>query len=64
MYTPDYNNNFFAKYSDKENLKYYQMTDYEGFQRLIEYAQKREKVQRELEKDLMNQLKETANEKN
>ena len=64
VYTPDYNNNFFTKYPDEENLKYYQMTDYEGFQRLIEYAQKREKVQRELEEVLMNQLKGKANEEN
>lgn len=62
VYTPDYDNNFFEKYPNKEQLKYYQMTDYEGFKKLIEYAQKRTKVLKELQQNLANQLKGEAGE--
>ena len=64
IYTPDYDNNFFENNPYGRNEKYYQMTDYEGFKKLIEYAQKRRKVLKDLEEDLANQLKGEANEKN
>ena len=63
VYTPDYENNFFANNSNGEDLKFYQMTDYEGFQRLVEYAEKRRKCLEELQKDLTEQLKGKTNEK-
>ncbi len=59
IYTPDYENNFFAQIPNKENLKFYQMTDFEGFQRLVIYSKKREKCLKELQKDLINQIKGT-----
>ncbi len=64
IYTPDYDNNFFENNPYGTNVKYYQMTDYEGFQELVAYAQKRRKVLKDLEEDLVNQLKGEANEKN
>lgn len=62
VYTPDYENNFFGKNPCGEDLKFEQMTDYKGFRKLLEYAQKRKKCLKKLHQDLAEQMKGEANE--
>ena len=57
IYTPDIDNDFFHGFSDNEDSICIQMTDYEGFQKLIRYAQTREEHLDELKQCFSKALK-------
>lgn len=64
VYTPNCINDFTERNPNDHLLKFDQMTDYEGFLQLVEYADRRKKVLNCLREDLANQMKEKANEEN
>ena len=57
VYTPNLNNDFTTGVCFDHLLKFDQMTDYEGFLRLVEYSEKRNKFRKELQQDLTKQQK-------